>query len=91
MKLGSNQENFINNIMGWTFAQITAKRAAIRQPGYGVDSMAGIRTYDQVMRRVNGNASLTVVTEEPLPENNIFTINGNNLTRINDNNLVRIS
>jgi len=77
--------------MAWTFAQKTAKRAAIRQPGYGVDSMTGMRTYDQVMRRVNGNASPTVVTEEPLPEDNIYRLNGNNLTRINDNNLVRIS
>jgi len=91
MKLSYNQENFINNIMGWTFSQITAKRAAIRQLGFGVPKTPGLKTFDQLMNSTNATASPTILTQEETPDGNLTTINGDNLVRIDGNNLVRIS
>ena len=80
--------------MGWTFAQITAKRAAIRQRGFGVPITPGVRTFSQVMSNINPIASPAVFPEEPeeqIPQNNLGTIQGDNLVGIDGNNLVRIS
>jgi hypothetical protein len=74
--------------MGWTFAQITAKRAAIRQRGLGIPITPGVRTFSQVMSNTSATASSTTSQS---PENNLGTIEGNNLVRMDGNNLVRIS
>jgi hypothetical protein len=55
----------------------------------------GLRTYSQLMSQKNAGSSINSAqasepTPPPLPENNLYAINGDNLVRINGNNLVLI-